>query len=135
MGSRFIIKKGENMEHLYLKWLDYRTNKKYLIGALFRDKEKGKYYFKMSRPHVEKAIQEKVISRAMLPFYDLDKIYESDELFAIFGVRLPTIEKFSKEELKELLEDLEMDVYDEFEYLKKTKGILETDKYIVEEEK
>ena len=71
----------------------------------------------------------------MLPFYDLDKIYESDELFAIFSVRLPTIEKFSKEELKELLEDLEMDVYDEFEYLKKTKGMLETDKYIVEEEK
>ena len=50
------------MEYLYLKWIDYRTNKKYLIGALFRDKEKGKYYFKMSRKHVEKAIQEKAIS-------------------------------------------------------------------------
>ena len=30
------------MEYLYLKWIDYRTDKKYLIGALFRDKEKGK---------------------------------------------------------------------------------------------
>ena len=30
------------MEYLYLKWLDYKTNKKYLIGALFRDKEKEK---------------------------------------------------------------------------------------------
>ena len=28
------------MEYLYLKWIDYRTDKKYLIGALFRDKEK-----------------------------------------------------------------------------------------------
>lgn len=123
------------MEYLYLKWVDYRTNKKYLIGALFRDKEKGKYYFKMSRKHVEKAIQEKAISKALLPFYDLDKIYESTEIFAIFKVRLPKIEKYTKEELKELLEELEMDEYDEFEYLRKTKGMLVTDKYILEEEK
>ncbi len=123
------------MEYLYLKWVDYRTNKKYLIGALFRDKEKRKYYFKMSRKHVEKAIQEKVISEALLPFYDLDKIYESDEIFAIFKVRLPKIETYSQEEMKELLEDLEMDEYDEFEYLRKTKGMLVTDKYILEEEK
>ena len=123
------------MEYLYLKWVDYRTNKKYLIGALFRDKEKRKYYFKMSRKHVEKAIQEKVISEALLPFYDLDKIYESDEIFAIFKVRLPKIETYSQEEMKELLEDLEMHEYDEFEYLRKTKGMLVTDKYILEEEK
>ena len=123
------------MEYLYLKWVDYRTNKKYLIGALFRDKEKRKYYFKMSRKHVEKAIQEKVISEALLPFYDLDKIYESDEIFAIFKVRLPKIETYSQEEMKELLEELEMDEYDEFEYLRKTKGMLVTDKYILEEEK
>ena len=123
------------MEYLYLKWVDYKTNKKYLIGALFRDKEKGKYYFKMSRKHVKKAIQEKVISEALLPFYDLDKIYESDEIFAIFKVRLPKIETYSQEEMKELLEDLEMDEYDEFEYLRKTKGMLVTDKYILEEEK
>ena len=123
------------MEYLYLKWVDYRTNKKYLIGALFRDKEKRKYYFKMSRKHVEKAIQEKVISEALLPFYDLDKIYESDEIFAIFKVRLPKIQTYSQEEMKELLQDLEMDEYDEFEYLRKTKGMLVTDKYILEEEK
>ena len=54
------------MEYLYLKWIDYKTNKKYLIGALFRDKEKRKYYFKMSRRHVEKAIKEKAISKALL---------------------------------------------------------------------
>ena len=123
------------MKYLYLKWVNYRTNKKYLIGVLFRDKKRHKYYFKMSRKHVEKAIQEKVISRALLPFYDLDKIYESDEIFAIFRVRLPKIEMYSQEELKELLEDFEMDEYDEFEYLRKSKGKLVTDKYILEEEK
>ena len=106
-----------------------------MIGALFRDKEKRKYYFKMSRRHVEKAIKEKAISKALLPFYDLDKIYESDEIFAIFKVRLPKIEKFSEDELKDFLKDLNMKEYDEFEYLRKTKGRLVTDKFILEEEK
>lgn len=123
------------MEYLYLKWIDYKTNKKYLIGALFRDKEKGKYYFKLSKAHVEIALKEKAISSAILPFSDYDKIYESDEIFAIFKIRLPRLDKLLPEELEELLKDLDMTEYDEFEYLRKTKGILITDKYIVEEEK
>lgn len=121
------------MEYLYLKWLDYKTNKKYLIGALF--KENGKYYFKLSKTHIEKALEEKVISKAILPFSDYDKIYESDEMFAIFKIRLPKIEHYTHEELEDLLKDLNMEKYDEFEYLKKTKGIIMTDKFIVEEEK
>ena len=123
------------MEYLYLKWIDYRTEKKYLIGALFRDKEKGKYYFKMSKEHVQKALNEKAITEALLPFSDLDEIYESNEIFTIFKIRLPKIERYSAEELNELLEELEMKEYDEFEYLRKTNGILLTDKFIVEEEK
>lgn len=123
------------MEYLYLKWFDYKTNKKYLIGALFRDKEKEKYYFKSSRAHIEKAIKDGIYSSAILPFSDLDKIYESDKIFAIFKIRLPKIEKYSKEELDELLKDLDMEEYDEFEYLRRTKGILLTDKFVVEEEK
>lgn len=123
------------MEYLYLKWYDQNTNKKYFIGALFRDKEKGKYYFKLSKKHIEKAINEKVFSIAVLPFSDFDKIYESNEIFAIFKIRLPKIDEYTAEELKELLDSLDMEEYDEFEYLRKTKGILMTDKFIVEEEK
>jgi len=123
------------MDYLYLKWVDYRTNKKYLIGALCRDKANNKYYFKMSKEHVEKALNDNAISKAMLPFYDLNQIYESDQIFSIFKIRLPKIEQYSEDELKELLDSLEMDEYDEFEYLKKTKGIIITDKFIVEEEK
>ena len=37
--------------------------------------------------------------------------------------------------IKDFLKDLDMEEYDEFEYLRKTKGILETDKFIIEEEK
>ena len=123
------------MEYLYLKWIDYRTNKKHLIGALFRDKEKGKYYFKLSKSHIEKALKEKAISEIILPFSDYERIYESDEIFAIFKIRLPKLEKYSEEELEELLKDLDMKEYDDFEYLRKTKGMLETDNFVVEEEK
>ena len=123
------------MEYLYLKWIDYRTDKKYLIGALFRDKEKGKYYFKLSKSHVEKALKEKAISEIILPFSDYERIYESDTIFAIFKIRLPKLEKYSEEELEELLKDLDMKEYDDFEYLRKTKGMLETDNFVVEEEK
>ena len=123
------------MEYLYLKWIDYRTDKKYLIGALFRDKEKGKYYFKLSKSHVEKALKEKAITEIILPFSDYERIYESDTIFAIFKIRLPKLEKYSEEELEELLKDLDMKEYDDFEYLRKTKGMLETDNFVVEEEK
>ena len=119
------------MDYLYLKWRDYTTNKKYLIGALFRDKEKGKYYFKLSKKHIEKAISEGIYNKAILPFSDYNQIYESDEIFAIFKIRLPKIEQYTEEEFKELLEDLEMKEYDEFEYLAKTKGELITDKFVV----
>ena len=123
------------MDYLYLKWRDYTTNKKYLIGALFRDKEKGKYYFKLSKKHIEKAISEGIYNKAILPFSGYNQIYESDEIFAIFKIRLPKIEQYTEEEFKELLEDLEMKEYDEFEYLAKTKGELITDKFVVEKEK
>ncbi len=123
------------MEYLYLKWFDKETNKKHLIGALIRDKENKKYYFKLNQAYLEKAIEEKVISKQILPFADLGKIYESNQIFAIFKVRLPKIERFSEEELKDLLEELGMEEYDEFEYLRKTNGILMTDNYIIEEEK
>lgn len=123
------------MEYLYLKWIDYKTNKKYLIGALFRDKQKGKYYFKLSKSHIEKALKEKAISEIVLPFSDYNKIYESNEIFAIFKIRLPKLEKYTEEEIQELLMDLEMEEYDDFEYLRKTNGILETDNFIIEKEK
>lgn len=119
--------------YLYLKFYNYKTDKKYLIGALY--KKDGKYYFKMSKKHVEEALENGIYSRVILPFDDYNKIYESQEIFAIFKIRLPKLEEYSKEELELMLKDLDMKEYDEFEYLRKTKGILMTDHFIVEEEK
>ena len=92
-------------------------------------------YFRLSKAHVEKALKEDAISEIILPFSDYDKIYESDEIFAIFKIRLPKLENYEPEELEELLKDLDMKEYDDFEYLRKTKGMLETDNFVVEEEK
>ena len=107
--------------------LNSSTQKCTFIGIIF--------YFKLSKNHIEKALNESIYSKAILPFSDYDKIYESDEMFEIFKIRLPKIESYSKEEMDTLLEDLEMKEYDDFEYLRKTKGILMTDKFVIEEEK
>lgn len=122
------------MENLYLKWVDYKTNNKYVIGALCRDKEKHKYYFKLSGEYLEKAKQVG-FSLAILPFSDINKIYESDTLFPLFSIRVPKISTYDEEQLQDLLDEYDMKEFDEFEYLRKTKGELMTDYFILEEER
>lgn len=120
------------MDVLYLKWKDPTNGTKYVIGALC--KKDNKYYFKLSKPHVEEAISHG-FSMITIPFSDFDRIYESDTIFSIFKIRLPKIENYDEDELKELLDELEMDKYDEFEYLDKTKGEKATDNFVIEKEK
>lgn len=122
------------MENLYLKWIDYKTNKKYTIGALCRDKQNRKYYFKLSEDYLNRA-KKAGFSMSALPFSDINRIYESDILFPIFSTRVPNISNFSSEDLEDLLAELEMEEFDEFEFLKKTKGKLPTDYFILEEER
>ncbi len=122
------------MENLYLKWIDYKTNKKYVLGALCRDKQNHKYYFKLSQDYLSKA-KEAGFSVAVLPFTDVNKIYESDVLFALFRIRIPKIETYDDDDLQALLEEYDMTEFDEFEFLRKTKGRLMTDYFILEEER
>ena len=121
------------MENLYLKWKDYKTGKAYVIGALMRDKENNKYYFKLDSASVDIA-KENGFNSAFIPF-EIDKIYESDTIFDFFKIRLPRIDKLDEEDVAEMLEELQMKEYDEFEYFRKTKGELMTDDFILEEEK
>ena len=53
----------------------------------------------------------------------------SDKLFSFFKRRIPSKDSVN---IKEILEELEMDEYDEMELLKKTKGMLITDRYYLE---
>lgn len=122
------------MENLYLKWQDYKTNKKYVIGALCRDRENNKYYLKLNEEYIKKA-EENGFVMATLPFSDVNKIYESDVLFPFFKVRIPKIERMDEDDLKELLEEFDMKEFDEFEFLRKTKGHVMIDNFILEEDR
>ncbi len=122
------------MENLYLKWKDYKTDNKYVLGALMKDNEKHMYYFKLNKEYVDIAKKEAGFNMAVLPF-EFDQIYESPEIFSFFKIRLPKIENLDKEDIEELLEDLDMEEYDDFEYLRKTGGEVMTDNFILEEDK
>ncbi len=120
------------MEVLYFKWECPTNDEKYIIGALC--KKDNKYYFKLSKNHVEEA-EKNGFSMFTIPFTDFDKIYESDTLFSIFKVRIPNLKTYDEDEMKFLLEDLGLDHFDEMKYLEKTKGKLLTDHFILEKEK
>ncbi len=120
------------MDILYLKWKSPENGEKYIIGALCR--KDGKYYFKLSKEHIQNAI-EHGFSVITLPFTDFDKIYESDELFSIFKIRIPKFDEYDEDEKEELLKELGIKEFDEMVYLEKTKGELFTDHFIVEKEK
>ena len=95
------------METLYFKWIDYKTNKKYVLGALCRDKKNKKYYFKLNEDYVNKA-KACGFSTAVLPFDNVNKIYESDVLFSIFRIRVPKIENYDEEDLEYFLKEYDM---------------------------
>jgi len=117
------------VEVLYLKWKNYKTNKKYVIGALC--KENQKYFFKLNSNGLKEARQAGFFQK--LEFNDENKIYSSQELFTMFKVRIFEPEKYTDEQMKEYLNKYGLEEYDEFEILKKTKGILMTDNFSLEE--
>ena len=119
------------MDYLYLKYIDYKTNKKYIIGALY--KKENKYYFKLVKDFYKK-IEKIDFPINTIPFNDENKIYESEELFDIFKIRLPDISKYTENELSDLLKEYKQETYDEFEFLRITKGKLRIDNFIVEGE-
>ena len=119
------------MDYLYLKWIEPKTNKKYVIGALYKRSEK--YYFKLVKGYTSLKSKINFPSNIFL-FKNENTIYESKELFSIFKVRLPNIKQYTKQELQELLKEYDLEKYNEFEMLRKTKGRLKLDNFILEGE-
>ena len=116
------------MDILYLKWQDYKTQKKYIIGALGKDEEM--YYFKLNKKGLNEAIAHGFNN--IIQFQDTEELYKSKVLFAMFKSRLPNIKDSSSEQLQEFLKEYNMKEYNEFEILKQTKGILVTDYFSLE---
>jgi len=92
----------------------------YLIGKLYRNR--SIYYFTYDRLGLKDA--EKNNFKRFGCFKKVKKIYYSDEMFEVFGTRIP---KKTREDIKELTKMYGLEKYDKFEFLKKTEGELMTD--------
>lgn len=113
---------------LKLFWKDINGNS-YELGTL--SKKDDKYYFDI----VPKDILKKATKAGCFGIGELNLFYEhheSDTLFTFFKRRIPSREHV---EIEETLKELELNEYDEMEILKRTKGILNTDRYYLEEVK
>lgn len=111
---------------LKLYWKDMNGNS-YELGNLY--KKDNKYCFDI----VEKDILKKATQAGCFGIGELNLFYnhhESDELFTFFKRRIPAKEHV---DIEEILKELELAEYDEMELLKRTQGILNTDRYYLEE--
>lgn len=110
---------------LELYWKDI-NGISYSLGNLY--KEGNKYCFDINEDGLKQATHKGCFG---IGEFDLLKNhYESEELFYFFRRRIPEKDNFR---IQEILEELEMDEYDEIEYLRKTKGILDSDRYYLQE--
>lgn len=111
---------------LRLYWKDIKGNI-YELGDLY--KENDEYCFDI----VEHEILKKATRAGCYGIGELDLRYQkhrSKELFGFFERRIPAKDHVK---IKEILEELQMQEYDEMELLRKTKGYLLTDRYYLEE--
>ena len=109
---------------LNLYWKDKFKNT-YMLGTLYKNNEK--YYFDINEEGLKKATH-----KGCFGIGEINLLYthhKSDKLFSFFKRRIPSEDSVN---IKEIMEELEMNEYDEMELLKKTKGMLITDRYYLE---
>ena len=111
---------------LKLFWKDTKGNS-YILGYLY--KENDKFCFDIGdKEELKKATRAGCFGIGELNLYY--KNHTSDTLFEFFKRRIPPKDHVM---IDEILEELGLDEYDEMEILKKTNGILNTDRYYLEE--
>ena len=106
---------------LNLYWKDNYGNS-YKLGKLY--KNEGKYFFETDEEQLKMATHKGCFGIGELNL--LHKNHVSDTLFAFFKRRIPSK---NSSNIKEIMEQLNMEEYDEMELLDKTNGILYTDRY------
>ena len=107
---------------LYWKDLEEET---YNLGELY--KKDNIYYFNINEDKLKKAIK-----KGCFGIGEINLLYnehKSDKLFDFFKRRIPSKDNIN---IEEILRQLELEEYDEMELLKRTKGILNTDRYYLE---
>lgn len=112
------------MERLYLKWKDI-NNQIYTIATLY--KYEDYYYLMINKEEMQEARKKGCCGLGNIDTNEAG--YKSKELFSFFKNRI--ISK-DNEFIDEFLKQYELKEYDEMKILKKTKGVLGTDKYYLE---
>ena len=100
----------------------YRKNLEHLrvfIGTI--SVSEGRYTFSYSEEFKESNESKE---QPLIPFLDIDKVYTSEKLFPVFSSRLPDRKR---KDIEQILKKYEMDYYDEFTLLQRSKGRLPID--------
>ncbi len=111
---------------LKLYWKDLEGNP-YILGYLYKEDNKFCFYI-VDKEELKKATRAGCFGIGELNLYYRN--HTSDTLFEFFKRRIPSRDHV---EIDKILEELELDEYDEMEILRKTKGFLNTDRYYLEE--
>ena len=106
-------------DFLYLIWKDPKTRRNFTVGKLTRDK---KYYFEYCEEN--EAAREN--GWRELEAFPENKVYESQTLFPVFSSRLPDPKR---RDIEKILQKYKLDIYDEYELLKKSGARLPIDTY------
>jgi len=112
------------MIDLNLYWEDKDKNV-YLLGKLY--KKETKHYFDINEEGLKKATHHGCFGIGEINLQYTNHV--SDELFSFFKRRIPSKDNPN---IEEILKELNLSEYDEMEILKKTKGVLITDRYYLE---
>lgn len=110
------VKNGR--DYLYLVWKDNDTRRLFTVGQLSRN---GQFEFSYGL-EVKEAIEKGF--NLLLPFPDIDAVYECSKLFPVFSSRLPDRKRKG---IEKILSKYGMDEYDEYTLLKRSGGSLPID--------
>ena len=108
-----------------LFWTDVKNNK-YLLGNLY--KKDDYFYFDINETELKQAILHGCFGIGTINISR--KTNKSKELFDFFKNRVPEKDNVN---IDNFLKSINLETYDEYEILKKTKGRLLTDRYFLED--
>lgn len=108
----------DGKDYLYLIWKSEKSRKQYIIGQLTKN---GQYEFQYCK-EVESAIADGFTP--LLCFPEVDRLYTSDKLFAIFTSRLPDKKR---KNIDEILKKYGLTEFDEYMLLKSSGARLPID--------
>ncbi len=107
------------MKTLEVVWKDLKTRQRFVIGVLTKGRN---YVFEYKISNVSQACEKGF--NGIVAFPSFSKVYTSENIFPVFGTRLPDAKR---KDISEILHKYGLEHYDDFELLKRTGGRLPID--------